>query len=135
MIKNLINKILLGNTQIAGMRTIILNTVTLLLGVWDFAIKDGGLFQFLCGVAENFKVLAFFCTISETQFYISALVVITALNNILRWLSDGPVGSTAGPARLSVAGYEISNTRAVIIGGAVIISIASIVGLIIAGIV
>ena len=134
MIKNLINKILLGNTQIAGMRTIILNTVTLLLGLWDFAIKDGGLFQFLCGVADNFQFLAFFCTISETQFYISALVAITALNNILRWLSDGPVGSPV-PARLTVGGYQISDTRAAIIGGAVLLSIAAIVGLIIAGIV
>lgn len=134
MLKNLINKILLGNTQIAGMRTIILNTVTLLLGIWDFAIKDGGLFSFLCGVAENFKALAFFCTISETQFYVSALVVVTALNNILRWLSDGPVGAKAGPARLTMGGYHISDTRAAIIAGSIGVSIISIIGLVLSGI-
>jgi hypothetical protein len=133
MLKNLINKILLGNTQIAGMRTIILNTITLLLAVWDFAIKDGGLFNFLCGIADNFTALAFFCTISESQFYISALVVITALNNVLRWLSDGPVGAS-GPARLRVGGYEISNTRARIIGGSVGVSIVSIIGMVISGV-
>ena len=53
MIKNLINKLLLGNTQLAGMRTIIVNTIVLIIALWEFATKDGGLFAFLCQVSEN----------------------------------------------------------------------------------
>jgi hypothetical protein len=134
MIKNLINKILLGNTQIAGMRTIILNTVMLLLGIWDFMVKDGGLFEFLCQTGETVKAFAFFCTISESQFYVSALVVITALNNVLRWLSDGPVGSKGGPARLSVGGYQLSDTRLYIISGSIFLSIGAIIACIVSAI-
>ena len=134
MIKNLINKILLGNTQIAGMRTIILNTIVLLLAIWEFAIKDGGLFAFLCSIGDTVQWFSFFCDISSTAFYTSALVFVSALNNVLRWLSDAPVGAKVGPARLSIGLYEVSNTRAAIIAGAVGVSIVSIIGLVLSGV-
>jgi len=135
MIKNLINKILLGNTQIAGMRTIILNTIVLLLAIWEFAIKDGGLFAFLCSIGDTVQWFSFFCDISSTAFYTSALVFVSALNNVLRWLSDTPVGVNPknAPARLTFH-YEIPNTSAVIIAGAVGVSIVSIIGLVLSGI-
>ncbi len=131
MLKQLINKILLGNTQIAGMRTIILNTIILLLGIWDFSIKDGGLFPFLCDAGNSWQALSFFCNISETAFYSSALVVVTALNNVLRWLSTGPVGQKGGPANLTVKWNAISPTREIIIGAVVWLSIAAIIGAIV----
>jgi len=136
MIKQLINKILLGNTQIAGMRTIILNTIVLLLAVWEFAIKDGGLFALLCSLGETVSWLSFFCDVSSTAFYTSALVVVTALNNVLRWLSDTPVGVNPKsiPARLQFGDIEVSDSRAVIIAGAVGVSIISIIGLVLSGI-
>jgi hypothetical protein len=135
MLKKLINKILLGNTQIAGMRTIILNTIILLIGIWDFAIKDGGLFQFLCGVGETFPVMSFFCNISETAFYSSALVVVTALNNVLRWLSDTPVGSAGGPARLTVGSYSVTPGRKAFISIAVGLSVGVLLILIVKGLI
>ena len=136
MIKNLINKILLGNTQIAGMRTIILNTIVLLLAIWEFAIKDGGLFAFLCSIGDTVQWFSFFCDLSSTAFYTSALVFVSALNNVLRWLSDTPVGVNPKnvPARLQIGSVEISDTSAVIIAGAVGVSIVSIIGLVLSGI-
>lgn len=129
MIKNLINKILLGNTQLSGMRTIILNTIVLILACWEFAVKDGGLFSFLCGIAESIEAFKWFCSVSETAFYASALVFISALNNVLRWLSDGPVGVNMNnaPARLTIGSVTISDGRAAIIAASVGASITAII--------
>jgi hypothetical protein len=133
MLKKLINQILMGNTQIAGMRTIIVNIIGLILALWEFATQGNGLFEFLCSLADKFTVLQVFCHISETQFYVSALVVITSLNNVLRWLSVTPVGVNPkdAPARLSFGSIYISPLKEKIIGGAVIASIVAIIAVIV----
>lgn len=95
---NIFNTILLGNTKLSGLRTIIVNTILMVIALWDFLAKDGGLFEMLCDTGVNL-----FCTISETQFYMVALVVNTALNNILRWLTVTPAGVEASPAELRIA--------------------------------
>jgi hypothetical protein len=128
MIKNLINKLLLGNTQLAGMRTIIVNTIVLIIALWEFATKDGGLFAFLCQVSENITWLHWFCAVSATAFYTSALVFISALNNVLRWLSETPVGVHPGdmPAGYMFRVPDANNTMAIVIGTVVSLSIAAI---------
>ena len=128
MLKKLINKILLGNTQIAGLRTIIVNTLVLILALWEFATKDGGLFAFLCDVSGSVSWLQWFCNVSASEFYTSALVFIAAINNVLRWLSDTPVGVSAVdmPARLTVRIPEANPVTAIFIGLVVSISISAI---------
>jgi len=128
MIKNLINKLLLGNTQLAGMRTIIVNTIVLIIALWEFATKDGGLFAFLCSVSENITWLHWFCDISATAFYTSALVFISALNNVLRWLSETPVGISTNdmPARMIIGRPEAKTGTAILISTIVAVSISAI---------
>ncbi len=97
---NTINSLLLGNTKLSGLRTILLNSIALIIAVWEFASKDGGLFTMLC---DSFTVM---CNVSETQFYTVAIAIVLALNNVLRWLTVTPVGVEASPAQLEISKEE-----------------------------
>lgn len=110
------------------MRTIIVNTIVLIIALWEFATKDGGLFAFLCQVSENITWLHWFCAVSATAFYTSALVFISALNNVLRWLSETPAGISANdmPARMIIGRPEAKTGTAILIGVIVSLSLSAI---------
>ena len=94
----------LGN-KIKGFRTIIVNALTLLIGLWEFATNGNGLFEFLCRIGETWQPLAFFCNITEGAFYAVMLTIVAALNNILRLVTGAPVGVSTDPAELT---YEMA---------------------------
>jgi|GEM_PF-4837297 len=125
MIQELINRLLLGNTKLSGIRTILVNTIVLILAVWEFASKDGGIFSMLC---ESFQIL---CDISTSQFYVGVLVVISALNNVLRWVTVAPVGLTASPAQMNAGFFRAPTWAQVAISYIAILSLCVIVVVII----
>ena len=92
--------------KIKGFRTIIINTITVIIGAWEFINKGDGLFEFLCRLGETFKFLAFFCGITETAFYAVLLAIIGALGNVLRILTANAVGVRTSPADLRI---ELNN--------------------------
>ena len=88
--------------KIKGFRTIIINTITVIIGAWEFINKGDGLFEFLCRLGESFKFLAFFCGITETVFYTVLVAIVAALNNVLRVLTANAVGVRTSPADLRI---------------------------------
>lgn len=134
MLQKLLNQLFLGNTKLAGMRTIIVNTIGMLLVLWQFLSKDGGLFTFLCQSATWISQLVVFCNITETTFYVTILGIVAAMNNILRFITVTPVGEKASPAQLSV-GYRNPTTGYKIAAGIAVASVAGIIAIIIKAIV
>jgi hypothetical protein len=126
----ILNKILLGDTKLAGLRTIIVNTLMLIIAAWTFFSKDGGLFEFLCSTSDTVSFMSVFCGIGETQFYATALIVITALNNVLRWLTVAPVGVNTTPAQVTAA-VETPNPKRQAVGYIVALSVGMLLFLII----
>ncbi len=88
--------------KIKGFRTIIVNTIALIVGAWEFLNKGDGLFEFLCSLGETISFFSYFCTITETGFYAILLAIIGTLGNVLRILTAAPVGQSASPAELKV---------------------------------
>jgi hypothetical protein len=88
--------------KIKGFRTIIINTITVLIGAWEFLTGGNGLFEFLCRIAQNVPVLSWICGLAEGAFYAVGLVVIGALNNILRLLTANAIGEATKPADLVI---------------------------------
>lgn len=88
--------------KIKGFRTIIINTITVIIGAWEFLTGGNGLFEFLCRVAANVPVLSWFCNLAEGAFYAIGLVVIGALNNILRLLTASGIGEATKPQELKI---------------------------------
>jgi len=123
-----INKILflLMGSKLKGYRTIILNVGTMVLAVWEFISKDGGLFDLLCGASETFNFLIMFCDIDKGEFYAAILVVINFVNVLLRKLTTGPIGYN-GPENYTA--YETSNTLNFVLTGTVGVFIAFLVKL------
>lgn len=75
-------------SKIKGFKTIIVSILTVALGLWEFSVRDGGLFEFLC---DNFEVM---CNYSEASFYGAVISVIGFLNMSLRMITTTPVGES-----------------------------------------
>lgn len=119
----ILNWILLGNTQLSGLRTIILNTIAMIIAIWEFLDNEGGLFDMLC---TSFQIM---CNIGQTTFYAGVVAVLFALNNILRWLTVAPVGIKTTPAQLVIA-HEAPNGEQKFATVIVVASVAAILAVI-----
>ena len=88
--------------KIKGFRTIIANTIVIILGAWEFLTKGNGLFEFLCKLSDSIHFLQFFCGIQETAFYGVLIAIIGALNNVLRVITTNAVGVATTPQDLRI---------------------------------
>jgi len=75
-------------SKIKGFKTITVAILTTALGLWEFSVRDGGLFEFLC---DNLEVM---CNYSEAYFYGAVISVIGFLNMTLRMVTTTPVGKS-----------------------------------------
>lgn len=118
IINQIINILFLffGN-KIKGYRTIIVNTITAILGAL-MALQAEPMLNFLCGIKVEM-----FCGGESSVFVGYVLVVVGLLNNILRKVTDDEIKADTNPTAFRMLGGNRKLRN---------IAIASLIGLIVA---
>lgn len=113
---------LILNKYLKGSKTVVVNTAMLVLALWEM-LSGGQLFEMLCEFSDTLGFLAFTCDIENSKVWTAIIGIMAALNNVLRQITNTPVGVSNAPAELSIGGYEPPI-------GHVVIGIASVASLV-----